>query len=265
MVEQMDRGIGRIVGALTSTGQLEHTIVVFLSDNGACAEEVPLVGLTMERFLARTHIVRSTTRDGRPVRVGNDPSIVPGAEDTYASYGVGWANVSNTPFRLFKRWTHEGGIASPFVLRYPNGGIPAGSLMRTPYQIASLGGTLLELAGVPSEGFAVQMAGPEPTPTMTAALKGERPDTAPLYWEHTGNTAIRTEEWKLVAKYKEPWELYRFPTDPVEEHDLAAEHPEVVKDLTARWKVWAAEVGVIPFADIVDGYVARGATELDAG
>src|SRR6185295_6213038 len=112
-VECMDRGVGRILAKLEAKGELENTLVLFLSDNGGCSEEISGQGRWLEDDIPKT------TRDGKSIRVGNDPSIVPGPADTFASYGIEWANVSNTPFRLFKSWVHEGGISAPFIAHWP--------------------------------------------------------------------------------------------------------------------------------------------------
>jgi arylsulfatase A-like enzyme len=264
MVEQLDRGVGQIVAALEANDQLDDTVVVFLSDNGPSEEEIPRVGLPLESLLARTDIVRAQTRDGRPVRIGNRPEIEPGPEDTYASYGVGWADVSNTPFRLYKRWTHEGGIATPLIVSYPRGGVEGGSIVRDPYQISSLKGTLLELAGVPDLSVSEPDAPVPTSPTMTGSLRGEAPGPSRLCWEHIGNAAIRTDRWKLVRKYGQPWELYDLERDPIELEDLASAHPTVVADLERQWQEWATEAEVIPFETIVTNYEGTGRTLQDA-
>lgn len=262
MVEQLDRGVGRIIAALEATARLEDTIVVFLSDNGACSEEVPRRGLAVESFLRRTDIVRAATRDGRKVQIGNLPGVLPGPEDTYGSYGTGWANVSNTPFRLYKRWTHEGGIATPLIIRYPSLGVAPGSVIRDPYQINSVKGTLLEMAGVPDLPAPGALVGA--SPTMTASLRGDTAAPAELFWEHIGNAAIRTNEWKLVRRFHHDWELYDVQADPMELRDVAADRPDVTARLARRWEEWAREAQVIPFATVVAGYEAAGRTETEA-
>lgn len=264
-VEQLDRGIGTILAALEAAGRLEDTIVVFLSDNGPSAEELPDTFRTVEAMLRRTDLVRARTRDGRPVRIGNQPDIVPGPEDTYGSYGVGWADVSNTPFRLYKRWTHEGGIATPLIIRYPAGGIAAGSIVRDPYQVNSVRGTLLELAGVPDLPAPVPGAPAVTSPTMTASLQGRTAQPADLYWEHIGNAAIRTSTWKLVRRFGHDWELYDVAADPIELHDVVTVYPDVAAGLERQWNEWAREAGVIPFDTITAGYRTVGRAESDPG
>src|SRR5689334_9795339 len=141
-IDRMDQGVGRILAALEEARALDDTLFIFLSDNGASDEALPLVKL--EQFKTRTDILRTRTRDGREVRFGNEPSIVPGGEDTYASYGRAWANLSNTPFRYYKQWTHEGGIATPLVVHWPSGGLRSGSVVKTACQLVDVLPTVLE-------------------------------------------------------------------------------------------------------------------------
>ena len=116
-VDRMDQGIGRIVAALEETGRIDNTLILFLADNGACAEEFA----AEVRPLPSTYPGGTTkTRDGRTVLRGNDPTVMPGPEHTYQSYGVAWANLSNTPFREYKHWVHEGGIATPLIAHWPS-------------------------------------------------------------------------------------------------------------------------------------------------
>ncbi len=262
MVEQMDRGVGRILTALESSGRLENTVIVFLSDNGASDEEMPLYD--MESFLLRADLVRKETRDGRKVTIGNEPSIRPGGEDTYASYGAGWANVSNTPFRLYKRWAHEGGIATPCIVRYPKGGVVRGAVLQDAYQITSTFPTLLEMAGVEYQHVDCATGATPRSPSMLGALQGKGAQTAPLCWEHTGNAAIRAGSWKLVRRFRHDWELYDVNNDPIESEDVSHKQVRVVAELSAAWQRWATAAGVIPYEVTVDGYLARGGTEIDA-
>ncbi|GAA1764373.1 arylsulfatase [Nocardioides hankookensis] len=243
-VEVMDRGIGRILDHLDATGLADDTIVVFLADNGACAEELPFGD--PEVFRARRSIVPASTRDGAPLALGNTPDVVPGPEETYASYGQAWANLSNTPFRLYKRWVHEGGIATPFVVRWPAGGLADGQVVHTPFQLTHVLPTLLDAAGVAHPAA--------PAPSMLPAWRGGEVDPGMLCWEHLGNSAVRRGGWKLVREHGDPWELYDVGTDRSETDDLAAQHPELVAELEAAYDAWAERVGVVPRQQIVDLY-----------
>ncbi|WP_308819419.1 arylsulfatase [Pseudonocardia alni] len=145
-VEEMDAAIGRVVEVIDGQGELGNTIIVFLSDNGASDESLPMTPL--ERFRERSDIVRNETRDGQSVDIGNDPRVLPGGEDTYESYGRAWANLSNTPFRRYKLWTYEGGISAPLLVHWPAGGLAEGAVVDEPYQLVHMLPTLLEATGV---------------------------------------------------------------------------------------------------------------------
>ena len=262
-IDRMDQGVGRILAELERGGRLDDTLVIFLSDNGASDEALPLVEL--ERFKQRKDILRTVTRDGREVRIGNEPSIVPGGEDTYASYGRAWANLSNTPFRYYKRHVHEGGIATPLVVRWPRGGIAAGRIVHAPHQLVDVMPTIVEATGASyparHDGHDIQ---PCEGRSMLAALRGNDAADGTLYWEHTGNAAIRHGRWKLVRDYPKAWELYDIERDRTELHDLASAHPDVVADLSGRWQAWADRVGVLPWTVTEAIYAERGLLPREA-
>jgi arylsulfatase A-like enzyme len=257
-IDRLDQGVGRIVHTLRQIGVLDNTLIVFLSDNGASDEDLPKISL--EKFRTRSDIVRLATRDGRSVRIGNSPTIMPGSEDTYASYGRAWANLSNVPFRYYKRWVHEGGIATPLIVHWPAGGLARGAVQRAPSQLVDILPTIMSAcdarypAGVlPYEGR-----------SMLSSLRGADVEDAPLYWEHTGNAAIRRGPWKLVREFPRPWELYDLRVDRTELHDLAGAQPTVVADLASAWHGWADRVGVIPWQTTLDLYHQRGLTDEEA-
>ncbi|WP_368498178.1 arylsulfatase [Herbiconiux sp. A18JL235] len=257
-LDRMDQGVGRIVDELKSNGQFDDTVVIFLSDNGGCAEEMPIE--TAKEFVTTYVTFDATTRDGREVRPGNDPSIVPGPEDTYTTYGRPWANLSNTPFREYKHWIHEGGIATPFIVSWPNG-IGTDRMLRTqPHQLTDVMSTLLEVAGAP---YPEQVAGRNPLPlegvSMLPTLRDDARDTSRLlYWEHEGNCGVRRGDWKLVKKYGLEWELYDMLADRTELNDLAAEHPDIVAELSQAYDGWAERCGVIPRRRVLEIYEKRG-------
>jgi arylsulfatase A-like enzyme len=262
-IDRMDKGVGRIVGALQQSDRADNTMVIFLSDNGASDEALPLVKL--ERFKERSDILRLHTRDRREVRIGNEPSIVPGAEDTYASYGRAWANLSNTPFRYYKRWVHEGGIATPFIVHWPGGRLRSGSVVKAAFQLTDVLPTILEATGA---SYPTQHNGEEIVPyqgrSLLPALRGEPTPDGTLYWEHTGNAAIRRGAWKLVRDYPQPWELYDLSRDRSELNNLADKHPEVVLELSEAWQTWATRVGVIPWEVTLNLYAERGQPQREA-
>ncbi|WP_216853605.1 arylsulfatase [Phytoactinopolyspora halotolerans] len=253
MVEVMDRGIGRIVEQLHAADQLENTVFVFLSDNGGCAEEIPpRLGSDDGPGPA---IIPTATTDGGEVYVGRHPERTPGGEDTFMFCGPPWANVSNTPFRHHKRWTHEGGIASPFIVHWPRGlEDRAGTICDATHYLPDVMPTLLEITGV---RYPVQPPGRDPLPLegvgMVRSWRGApRDDARCQFYEHLGNGAVRRGRWKLVREYPADWELYDMDADPVELHDVAGDHPDLVRELAYEWAAWSARCGVVPRERILE-------------
>jgi arylsulfatase len=257
-VDRMDQGIGRVLDTLERLGRLDNTLVVFLSDNGGCAEEMPPD--SVKEFVTAFVPMKETTREGEPVVPGNVPGLMPGSEATYQSYGRSWAHLSNTPFREYKHWVHEGGIATPLVARWPRGlTAQAGSLHREPYQLVDVLPTLLEAAGAPYPSTRGAVAVPPAEGrSMLAALNGAEAPDADLFWEHEGNSAVRSGPWKLVRKHGGGWELYAIESDRAEAHDLASANPDVVADLARRYDAWAERCGVIPRETVLALYERRG-------
>ncbi|MEN6496016.1 MAG: arylsulfatase [Thermoguttaceae bacterium] len=260
MLDCMDQGIGRLVDALKQNGQFDNTLVVYLQDNGGCAEPMGRKGRFKSRAdeptlppLAKDYIqpdmIPKQTRDGYPVRQGE--GVMPGPADTFIGYGKAWANVSNTPFRLYKHWEHEGGISTPLLVHWPQG-IAAnrrGQLERQPGHLIDLMATCVDLAGAayPREhhGRAIQ---PVEGTSLAPAFTGKSLNRGqPLCWEHEGNRAIRIGDWKLVSQHPGAWELYEMSSDRTEMNDLAAQQPERVKEMAALWETWANRVGVRPW------------------
>lgn len=245
-IDRMDQGIGRILRALEETGQLENTLVIFLSDNGACAEDIP-DNLTVDELVDKLMIAKEHTRSGEPVRFGNDPSLMPGPENTYQSYGRAWANLSNSPFRLYKHWIHEGGISTPLIMHWPAGSAQRNVIRHTPGYLPDIMATVLEVTGTPyPQEWQGQKIEPLEGHSLLPALDRELPGRPPMFWEHEGNAAVRIGKWKLVRKYPDPWELYDMELDRTELNDVAAQHPDRVKDMLAQYDAWARRCGVIP-------------------
>jgi arylsulfatase len=255
IVDRMDQGVGKIVAELKRVGRLDDTLILYMQDNGGCAEGIGRTATkknpggdrpanpTLPPQKPTDLIPAGTpaqTRDGFPVRMG--PRALPGPADTYVAYGPGWATVSNTPFREYKHWVHEGGISTPLIAHWPKG-IPAdrrGALATAPGHLIDVMATARDLAGVPDpapEGVSLRPA--------FAGRPLDRPQ--PLFWEHEGNKAIRVGDWKLVAKHGRPWELYDLATDRVEARNQAAAEPDRVRQMAGQWDAWAARVGVRPW------------------
>jgi len=252
-IDRMDQGIGRIVAALKAAGQFENTIIVFLADNGGCAEELGGGSDSwVKRMVTRApYIGTLETRDGREIRFGNTPDIIPGGEDTYCSYGVPWANVSNTPFRFYKHWIHEGGISTPFIVHWPTGIEVKGELRHQAAQLPDVMATFLELAGCDyPETYEDKPIKPLEGKSMVPTFSNRPHQRDVLYWEHHGNRGVRKGSWKLVAEKNAPWELYDMEQDRSELNDLAAANPAVVEELAALYFAWAKRCNVMEFDDL---------------
>ncbi len=263
MVTEMDTAIGQILNQVEANNEWDNTIIIFLSDNGACAEALPLDEIA--EFRRAKNLMSTRTRDGRKVTLGNDPDVMPGGEDTYASYGVGWANVSNTPFRLYKRYTHEGGVMSPFIFHWPAGNLTNGKVNTSTYQLVNVAPTLYEALGVT---YPATLNGNKLEPlaggSMLPALKSAGSENSQLWWEHIGNAAIIRGKWKLVRQYDWDWELYDLTTDRNELKNLATAHPDVVSELSAEWQKLADQYGVIPFRKTLEIYHHQGIRSTDS-
>jgi arylsulfatase len=255
-IELMDAAIGRVVDALRDSGQLENTLIMFLSDNGGCAEEFQPAWA--DELATRPYNLPLRTPAGERVRQGNTASLDPGGPESFASYGKPWAGVSNTPFREYKHWVHEGGIATPFIAHWPAGGLTE-RIVHEPCQLPDVMATVLAVAGVEypvgptttRQGF-VRDVLPLEGRSMVGTWRGaDAADERDLYFEHEGNCAVRRGRWKLVRKYAQDWELYDLDTDRTETSDLAAAHPDRVGALAAAWQSWADRCGVKPRADVL--------------
>ena len=269
MVDQLDQGIGDILQTLKDTEQFENTLILFLADNGACAENYgrqtnskkaipdPTLRQPMTPGELQPRMEPLFTRDGRPIRTGR--GVMPGPADTYIAYGLSWANASNTPFREYKHWVHEGGISSPLVAHWPRGirkGIfgnrrPAteGPLVDDPTHLIDLMATCVDLSGASyPETYAGHPIHPMEGISLAPAFSGQPlTRSQPIFWEHEGNRALREGDWKLVAKHRGPFELYNIRADRSELNDLASALPGKVKALSAQWESWAKRVGVQPW------------------
>lgn len=257
MVDGVDQGIGRIVESLKRNGQFENTLILFLADNGGCAEDMGRRGAftprpdkpvapSMNRGDIQLDAKPKFTRDGYPVRQGE--GVMPGPADTYIAYGLPWANASNTPFRLYKHFVHEGGIASPLIAHWPKGIDRRGKLEHQPGHVIDLMATCVDLAGAtyPTQRNGVTIP-PMEGRSLVPAFNGQAIDREAIYWEHEGNRAVRVGKWKLVAKGERgAWELYDLDADRTELNNLAAAQPERVKQMADLWQRWAERCDVLP-------------------
>jgi arylsulfatase len=215
MIDRMDQEIGRVLDQVKGMGASENTVVIFVSDNGASAEQ----------------IIRGDL---------NDPSAAPGSAKSYLCLGPGWSSAANTPWRLHKSWVHEGGISSPLIVHWPAGLAARGELRHNPCHFVDILPTAIDLAGGKkiSPEWNSQIAPPLPGTSLTPAFAKDGAVTHDLlYFHHIGNRAIRTGNWKLVAKGdKGPWELYDLKTDRCEQKNLADQDPDRVRAMSAQWQ-----------------------------
>jgi len=221
MVDRMDWNIGRILDALEKNGALENTLILFLSDNGGCHEGIE----GDKRHVAGTRH---------------------GDRGAFTAYKRPWANASNTPFRLFKHWVHEGGCSTPLIAHWPRAIREGGGFTHEVGHVIDLMATCVDVAGATYpeavNGVPIQ---PMEGRSLVPVLRGERwRMPRHLAWEHYGNRAIRVGDWKLVARQKGPWALYNLAEDRTELNDRIAEWPGLAADLEAEYAAWAARVGV---------------------
>jgi arylsulfatase A-like enzyme len=234
MIDRMDQNIGNLIKHLKATGELDNTLILFMSDNGACQEGGNLGGK------------------------GN-PFDVEAWEDIYgsnASYGMVWANASNTPFRMFKHFTHEGGLSTPLIMHWPEQVKKTGGWYKEPAYLVDIMPTLLDVSGAKypkkfSGNKIKRLTGVSLKPALTGkSLKRK----SPLFFEHEDNAAIMMDNWKLVgSKVSIPggpdtskWELYNLSEDRTETRDLSGEMPELREKLAKQWLEWANKVSVYP-------------------
>tara|TARA_R110002049_G_scaffold27321_3_gene94450 strand:+ start:103142 stop:104782 length:1641 start_codon:yes stop_codon:yes gene_type:complete len=235
-VTSMDRGIGRLMDALKDTGRFDNTLVFFTVDNGGCHVEY-------EPDRKGDYLPKST-RDGRPMRPGNLPEIMPGPEDTYQSYGHGWANASNTPYRMFKKFDHEGGVRTPMIAHWPAGIEAKGKLVPAVSHLIDIMPTVLEVTGATHPNkFRGQDAVQVDGHSLAAAFRSESlQDHQTLFFHHASGKALRHERWKLVAAGGGDWELYDLKEDPAETMNLAKQRPAQVKRLAKMWESESARL-----------------------
>lgn len=239
MVDRVDQGLGRIIRKLEETGELDHTLILFLSDNGASPERPQNPGFDRN----------SETREGRAVHYSNF-SIPPGSENTYTGIGRYWANAANTPFRYWKARTYEGGIATPLIVHWPAGiYVKPGSITNSPGHVIDIMATCVDVAGAE---YPLVHAGRELMPLEGKSLapifrSGNREGHETLFFEHFTAKALRQGDWKLVALPRQDrWELYNLDEDRMETNDLSGVMPEKVAELQAIWQREAERLRVLP-------------------
>jgi arylsulfatase A-like enzyme len=256
MIDNLDQNVGRVLDRLKHHGIERNTLVIFLSDNGGEAQE--LRASTGRRPI---HVPLQTL-DGRPVQEGNNPRHMPGGPETFQSIGAEWAHASNTPFRLYKKWAHEGGIATPMIAAWP-GRIKQGTITRQTGHVMDLMPTVLDVAGATyPKTYEGRRILPLEGRSLLPVLEGrQRQGHEAIFWEHEGNRAVRMGRWKLVSQGQDRWELYDVEADRTEQRDLAAAHPDRAAEMKASWENWASRVGAVSpkrFTELRSAAAARG-------
>ena len=242
-IDRMDQGIGKIVNALEENSLMDNTMIIFLADNGGCAEEL----WVESDWLFNGPSARKKAKDGVNIAIGNYPNVMPGNEYSYQSYGVPWANLSNTPFRLYKHWTHEGGISTPFIMHWPDGIKVKGELRHSPAQLTDIMATVLEITGADYPGtYNGKAILPYEGESLVPLFNGDERERGMLFWEHEGNEAVRDGKWKLVKKYPDKYELYDMEKDRTELYDLSDTYPDIVEKLKESYDKWAKRCAIIP-------------------
>ncbi|MFT7159638.1 MAG: arylsulfatase A-like enzyme [Bacteroidia bacterium] len=244
MVDRMDQGIGKVINTLLETNQLDNTLIFFLSDNGGCAE------VLTDKWRRDLHIP-SFKKDGTPIKVGNDVTRLPGSEDTYMSYSTEWANASNTPFRLYKHFIHEGGISTPLIAHWPAGIKSPNRMTNQVGHLIDIMATCVDVAGAnyPTSYNGYQIK-PAEGQSLVPAFNNRVFDHRPIGWEHHGNRGFRDGKWKIVDKNaNDKWELYDIEADRTELNNLVTKYPGITQEMIEKYTEWASHVGVIRWRD----------------
>lgn len=233
-IDRMDQNIGRLIQNLEQSGTLDHTLILFLSDNGACAEGGMLGG-------------------GKKELLGTKGGYM-------LSYGQSWANASVTPFKKYKHWVYEGGIGTPLIAYWP-AKMPQAIKGKFTNQYGFLPDIMTTLVNVSGATYPQTYKGNTITPMQGSSLLplllgNDKPiHHAPIFWEHEGNAAVRYGDLKLVREYKpgnaSAWELYDISKDRSELHDLSAKMPDKVAQLSKDYEQWAKKVGVLPYEEVL--------------
>jgi len=268
MIDCMDQGIGRVITKLEEKGIYDNTLIFFLQDNGACAVpfglkekiapyhknviETDLKPMGKEEL--QKELVPKYTRKGKPVKVGI--GLQPGPADSYLAYDKSWANASNTPFRMYKSYLHEGGISTPLIVHWPEGIYKKNEFRKQPTHVMDIMATCIDVAGAKypktfNDNTIVPLEGISLIPTF----KNENLKNRPIFWEHGGNKAVRQGKFKLVSiwekEYEYNWELYDLEEDRSETSNLITKMPDKAKEMENLWKAWAKKTNVLPWGDLM--------------
>jgi arylsulfatase len=253
--EYTDAQVGRIIDYLEESGQLENTLVIYCADNGASGEGSPYGSVNEGKVFG-----------GYPDDEQQNLSMVDklGSPDTYNHYPTGWAAAFSTPYKMFKRYTYQGGVADPLVIHWPAGFSAKGEIRHQYHHSVDIVPTILEACGVTFpdtySGVAqTPLSGVSMVPSFTQSPDGPT-NKKTQYYEMFGQRGIWHEGWKAVTVHGpvsgkgdfpgDEWELYHTDVDRAEAHNLAAEHPEKLEELKALWLEEAKANLVLPLNDL---------------
>lgn len=259
MVENMDMNIGRVVKYLKKHKQLDNTLILFTTDNGACAEWEPFgFDLNPKDYLK--------VKPGRGINTYTNPKpnhlhkgeelAAMGGPNSLFSYGSAWANLSNTPLRLYKHYAHEGGIRSPMIVHWPKGIDDPSGIRDQMIHVMDVMPTCVQLAGAkyPAEFRGKQIL-PVEGQSILPSIQGKEQQPRTIVFEHERNAAIRSGDWKLVGqnvisrdtiRQDGKWELYNLKTDPFELNNLMADQPQKAEQLFKHLKSEAKRTLILP-------------------
>ena len=273
MIDNMDQGIGRLVSELEKTRQFNNTLILYMQDNGGCAEGLGRGAAEISRSnweeslenkimmtskpdlpdmppmnmeVLQKDMIPKQTRDGYLTRMG--PNNLSGPDGTYIAYGKGWANVSNVPFREYKHYVHEGGISTPLIAHWPSKIKDKGQLRHTPGHLIDIMATCVDVARAKyPQVYKNRPILPMEGKSLASVFVDDTLERDWLLWEHEGNRAIRKGDWKLVMKRSiGKWELYNIVKDRTEMLDLSKKNPEIFNQMKELWTKEAIRTKVIP-------------------
>nr|WP_321412132.1 arylsulfatase [uncultured Carboxylicivirga sp.] len=240
MIDQMDHNIGKLTEYLEQNNLLDNTLIIFLSDNGGCEEGGML---------------------------GGGPAYQLGTKEGYfLTYGKAWANLSNTPFKEYKHWVHEGGISTPLIVHWPQQTSKnvQGELVSQYGFLPDIMATILDATGATyPEDYKGKRIHPHSGKSFLPVVKGDEKEihTEPIFWEHEGNKAVRLGNYKLVSKWKNngtvQWELYDMVNDRTEMHNLAESMPDKVIEMEKMYLKWASDKKVLPWNEVIQKYKSK--------
>jgi arylsulfatase A-like enzyme len=251
--EYTDHQVGRIIDHLEESGQLDNTLIFYCADNGASGEGTPNGSVNEQKFF-----------NGWPDDMKENLALLDelGSPSTYNHYPTGWAMAFSTPFRMFKRYTYQGGIADPLVIHWPKGIKSKGEVRNQYHHATDIVPTILECCGVEMPDFVL---GYEQTPLPGVSMRysfddGEAPTQKKIqYYEMLGTRGLWSGGWKAATEHapisgagnfaQEKWQLFHTDEDRSEAHDVADQHPEKLAELVELWYVEAGKYDVLPLDD----------------